>query len=568
MMLRSLIAANRAVYALEKCSGALARRLNSWTQEGTLKSPYKEIEVPSCTLFEYVWQNLDKWPQRTVSVCATTGRGYSYEQAFKLSNTFAASLRLKLKIRDGDAVAVMLPNIPDFPLVVLGIMEAGGIVSTINPIYTAHEVQRQLIMCNAKSIVTLSETVNVVKEALRLAKLNIPIISVRTNGDAIPEGTVAFNELTEDVHIDKSCLKEVRRDVDDICFLPYSSGTTGLPKGVELSSKNLIANCEQINEPLIKCHNETTDTHQDAVMTVLPLFHIYGASVLMFHKMAHGIKLVTLAKFQPEAFFDALEKHKTNLLFVAPPMVIMMATHPAGSSEKFQYLETIINGAAPLAQTDAEKFFTKCKRKLDFRQGYGLTETSPVLTMTPRGLENYGCIGYPIPSTELKIVNNEMKSLGPNEKGELLARGPQVMRGYRNNPQANAEAFTADGWFRTGDLVVADDSGIITISDRLKELIKVKGYQVPPAELEAVLREHPDVRDAAVVGVPHPTNGEAPKAFVVLNSGCKTSAKEISEFVRNKVAAYKRIDDITFLDSIPKSSAGKILRKDLKEKYC
>ncbi|KPJ04600.1 putative 4-coumarate--CoA ligase 3 [Papilio xuthus] len=570
-MMKNLEVFHRALKLLEatsKISSVSVRRLNAWGQDGTIKSPYKNIEIPNCTLYEYIWQNLDKWPERTVSVCATTGRGYTYEQAFKLSNTFAAGLRKKFKLRDGDTVAVMLPNIPDFPLVALGILEAGGVISTINPVYTPHEIQRQLLLSEAKAVVTICETVDTVKEAIKLAKLNIPIIAVKTNGESVPQDIVSFHELTEDVHIDKSCLKEVRRSIDDICFLPYSSGTTGLPKGVQLSSKNLIANCEQINEPFIRCHNDTTATHQDAVMTVLPLFHIYGASVLMFHKMSQGIKLVTVAKFQPETFLDALEKYKTNVLFVAPPLVIMMATHPASSPKKFQYLETIVNGAAPLSETDAERFFTKSERKLDFRQGYGLTETSPVVALTPRGMDNYGCVGYPIPSTNLKIVNSEMKTLGANEKGELLVKGPQVMRGYKDNAVADKETFTEDGWFRTGDLAIADHTGVITISDRLKELIKVKGFQVPPAELEAVLREHPDVSEAAVIGVPHPRKGESPKAFVVLKSNSNTSAKEISEFVEKKVAPYKKINDIMFIDSIPKSSAGKILRRILKEKYC
>ncbi|XP_013145736.1 PREDICTED: 4-coumarate--CoA ligase 1-like [Papilio polytes] len=570
-MLKNLEAVHRAIKLLEvtsKCTTISARRLNAWAKDGTIKSPFKSIEVPNCTLYEYIWQNLERWPERTVTVCATTGRGYTYEQAFKLSNTFAANLRKKFRLRDGDTVAVMLPNIPDFPLVALGILEAGGIISTINPIYTPHEIQRQLLLSEAKAVVTISETVATVREAIQLAKLNIPIIAVKSNGESVPQGIVSFHELTEDVHIDKSCLKEVRRSIDDICFLPYSSGTTGLPKGVQLSSRNLIANCEQLNEPFIRCHNDTTATHQDAIMTVLPLFHIYGASVLMFHKMTQGIKLVTMAKFQPETFLNALQKYKTNIIFVAPPLVIMMATHPAGLPEKFQYLETIVNGAAPLAETDAERFISKSKRKLDFRQGYGLTETSPVVTLTPRGLDNYGCVGYPIPNTDLKIVNSEMKILGPNEKGELLVKGPQVMRGYKDNAAADKETFTEDGWFRTGDLAIADHTGNVSIADRLKELIKVKGFQVPPAELEAVLREHPDVNEAAVVGVPHPTKGESPKAFIVLKSNTNTSAKEISQFVDKKVASYKRIEDITFIDSIPKSSAGKILRRELKEKFC
>ncbi|KAI8432390.1 hypothetical protein MSG28_004791 [Choristoneura fumiferana] len=456
------------------------------------------------------------------------GRGYTYEQGFKLSNVFSANLRKKFKIKDGDAVAVMLPNIPDYPIVAMGILGAGGVITSINPIYTAHEVQRQLTSSNAKIIVTIPEITDVVKNALKMAKLDLPIIVIRSDETAVPEGTIAFNELSENVNVDLSCLKEVRRTAKDLCFLPYSSGTTGVPKGVQLTNANIVSNCDQINEPIIKSHNETTDSHQDAVMSVLPFFHIYGASVIMFHKMSHGIKLVTLAKFQPEPFLTALEKYKTNIIFVAPPIVLLMASHPASTPATFQYLETIINGAAPLAASDAERLFDKAKRTFDFRQGYGLTETSPVVSLTPKGLDNYACVGVALPSTDLKIVDKDLNTLGPNEKGELLIRGPQVMKGYKDNDKANKETFTEDGWFRSGDLAVDD---------------------------------------AAVIGVPHKTNGEAPKAFIVLKKGHSVPSSEVCAFVKERVAEYKRIHDVTFVDSLPKSSTGKILRRELKEKY-
>lgn len=573
MVSKSLLDVKRTLNSLWKGSKyvKLVIRSNSvWTQDRVIKSPYRNIEIPNCTLYDYVWMNLDKWPERTAAVCATTGRGYTYEQAFKLSNAFAANLRKKFNLRDGDVVAVMLPNIPDYPIVSLGILEAGGVITSINPIYTAHEVQRQLLLSDAKIVVTLPETVAVVKQALTIAKKNLPIISVKTNDDPTPEGTVLFNELSEDMSVDKSCLKEVRRSINDICFLPYSSGTTGLPKGVELSHRNIVANCEQVNEPLVMCHNETTATHQDKVMVVLPFFHIYAATVLMFHKLSLGIKLVTLSKFQPEAFFSAMEKYKTNVLFVAPPLVLLMGSHKAATEKSLQHLQILVNGAAPLSASDVDRFFGRANRKLDFRQGYGLTETSPTVAITPKGYDkNYSSTGPPVPNTELRIIDpNTLENLGPNKTGEILVRGPQVMRGYRNNPEANNEVFTVDGWFRTGDLGVADEDGVITIADRLKELIKVKGFQVPPAELEAILREHPSINDAAVVGIPHSTKGEAPKAFVVLKDGTNKAAKEISDFVNERVAPYKRIDDIVFVDSIPKSSAGKILRRELKQKYC
>ncbi|XP_039757195.1 4-coumarate--CoA ligase 1 [Pararge aegeria] len=570
MFSKILRTSNKSLRVLQDGSACIVsvRNQSLWTQDGIIKSPYKPIEIPNNTLYHYVWHNLDKWPERTMAVCAETGRGYTYEQAFKLSHTFAANLRKKLKIRDGDTVMIMLPNVPDFPLVAMGILEAGGVISTINPVYKPHEVQRQLLMSDAKVIVTLPSLIEVVKQALKLAKVDIPIIVVKTNGEPIPEGTIAFNELSEDVYVDLSCLKEVRRDSKDICFLPYSSGTTGLPKGVELTHRNIVVNCEQFNEPKIRCHEDTTDTHQDVVLAVLPFFHIYAATAIMFHKMSQGIKLVTLAKFQPEVFLHTLENHKVNWLFVAPPLVLLMTNHPLASSNTYRYIDNVINGAAGMAASDVERFLSKVQRQIRYNQGYGLTETSPVIALGHKDIEDYGVVGNAVPNTEMMVVDAELRSLGPNQLGELLVRGPQVMKGYRNNPEANADVFTGDGWFRTGDLAMVDENGVLKVCDRLKELIKVKGFQVPPAELEALLRDHPAVSDAAVVGVPHATKGESPKAFVALKPGKNASAKDLCGFVADKVASYKRIDDVLFIDSIPRSAAGKILRKDLKAKYC
>ncbi|KOB67020.1 AMP dependent coa ligase, partial [Operophtera brumata] len=245
-----------------KYASVAIRHQSVWSQDNVIKSPYKSVDIPNCTLYDYV--------------CAITGRGYTYEKAFKLSNTFAANLRIKLKIRDGDVVAVMLPNIPDYPLVNMGILEAGGVITSINPIYTA--------------LVTLPESVKTIKNALNIAKLDIPIIVVKTNGNPLPVGTVCFNEISEDLTVDTSVLKKVRRNGSDICFLPYSSGTTGLPKGVELSHKNIISNGEQVNED----------------------------------KMSLGCKIVTLPKLQPDLYFNTIEKYKTNVLFVAPPLVVTL----------------------------------------------------------------------------------------------------------------------------------------------------------------------------------------------------------------------------------------------------
>ncbi|CAB3255929.1 unnamed protein product [Arctia plantaginis] len=543
----------------------LVRDKSIWTSEKIVNSPYKDIDIPNVTLNDYMFWNLEKWATKTAVVCGVTNRGYTYEQVYKKSRVFGASLKNKFKIKAGDVIAVMLSNGPEYPIITMGILAAGGVVTTMNPIYTPYEVQRQIILSEANVIVTNIDIAPTIKEALKLAKRNIPIIMLDITESRL-DGTISYKELVEDHHVDLDILNEVQSNCDDVAILLYSSGTTGLPKGVELTHKNLISNSEQQNTEL-RQYSYTTASHQDNTLVVLPMFHSFALSVQMIHKMTVGLKLITLPKFQPEVFLNTILMHKIHSMYLAPPVVLFLGSHPQVTAKHFEHVKTITSGAAPLPSADVQRLLHKAGRDVDFCQGYGLTEAGPVVSLPANGQKTYDDVGHCLPNVQMRIVDREMKNVGPDKVGELLVRGPNVMKGYFKNPQATKETFEGD-WLRTGDIGKIDKTGLLFISDRLKELIKVNAYQVPPAELENVLKEHPAVLDVAVVGVPDDVTGERPRAFVVLKQGVTSTDKEIMEFINKRVAPYKKIKQVSFLDSIPKNASGKILRKTIKEQYC
>ncbi|CAD0197921.1 unnamed protein product [Chrysodeixis includens] len=566
MAAKSLISKTaKNILASRSVSLISSRELSAWTPDKIVKSPHKDVDIPSRTVPEQIWENMERWVDRTAIECAITKQSYTYHQIYKYSRNFAAKLRTQLKIRDGDVVCIMMPNCPDFAVAVLGALEAGAEVTTVNPIYTAHEVQRQITLSDPKVVIGIPETITILKEALALAKKDLPIIAIKGVDGVLPPGTISFHEFALADNVDHSVLKEVRRKSEDVAFLPYSSGTTGLPKGVELVHRNIVVNLLQQNVDTIRHYDETTKSSQDVALAVLPFYHIYGLSIVLLHKLSVGLKVVTLPKFQPNTFTAALKEHKTNVLCAAPPLILFLGSHPGITNEHLAFIKTITSGAAPLPRKDVVSVFDKVKHKMNFLQVYGLTETAPLATAMLPGSEEYSTAGYAISNTELRIVDSALKPLGPKEVGELLIRGPQVMKGYRNNPEATKKCMTEDGWFQTGDLASIDTDGTVTIADRLKELIKVKGYQVPPAELENVLKEHPDVLDAAVIGVPDTRMGEVPKAFIVLREGHRADANSITTFVSKRVAEYKRIKEVRFLNELPKNPSGKILRRVLKE---
>jgi acyl-CoA synthetase (AMP-forming)/AMP-acid ligase II len=486
---------------------------------------------------------------------------------------FAASLK-KRGATTGQVLAVLLPNIPEFAVTALGAVETGLVVTTINPVYTPFEIAHQLKDAGAVGVVTIPELLPKVLEAQKL--INRPgvkplyIISVNGNGQK-PSGAWDFDEMLDPM-VDTSVLKKSRSNVD-VAFMPYSSGTTGLSKGVSLSHRNLVANITQTNHPEVNHFLETTANYQDVLPAILPFYHIYGLTMILLRGLSCGCKLVTLPKLESDLFLNILKNYKATLLYVVPPIVLLLGQNKNVTHEHFQSLNLICNGAGPVKEADAEKILARTQNKnVRFCQAYGMTESSPAVFVSRNSsLADYLTVGPPISNTKAKVVDpmDDTVECGPGEVGEIQVSGPQVMMGYHNNPEATANTISPDGWLRTGDIGYYNDQKEFFIVDRIKELIKVQGYQVPPAELEGLLRTHPALLDAAVIGVPNDRTGEAPLAYVVLNPDRPAvSEADVKAFVAERVAPYKQISaGVRFVKSLPKSAAGKILRRVLKEEY-
>ncbi|XP_071582708.1 uncharacterized protein [Temnothorax nylanderi] len=469
-------------------------------------------------LHDLIWEKIGRWSNRTALVCVNTGRSYTYGQLRKACGKLATSLR-KCKFLPGDTIAIILPNIPEFAIIALAANEAGLRTTLISPAYTKYEIKRQLENVDAQAIFTFpAKYVDIKASIEKNSKIRLPIVIVNDGTDASSiSGTIKLDDLMRDDIEDFSVSQKTGISCEDIVFLPYSSGTTGMPKGIETS-----------------------------------------------HRI--GAKLVCLPQFSIEGFTKLLENHRCTVLHVVPPIVQIMTQNERITSRHVESLRIILTGAAPLGENSIAKFQSRFTNAVNFIQGYGASELSPIATIGTADASPTSC-GYLIPNTQMRIVSTQDdtpgRNLGLREVGEIYIRGPQVMKGYYKNPKATADSMDGD-WYKTGDLGYYTEDGLLYVQGRLKELIKVKGYQVAPIELEEVIRNYDDVQDVAVIGVAHDNYGEIPKAFVVPKSGVKINENDLKKFVAERVAKYKRLGYIQVIESIPKTISGKILRKELK----
>lgn len=587
MIARARTLSGRAILSSRECTMAVSMRFNIFKKAGpsclfrclstqrrasapAITAPISESNVVTCpfeagtypevNLYSHVYKNMSKYGSKVAIIDGVSGREYTFNEIDETTARFSSALN-RMGFSKGSVLSLCSPNSPQYCTLFFGALASGGMVSTVNPSYTAEELAYQFKNSGTDIIATIPALLGTVQEAAKKASVD-KIIVIGGEGESSGKGTnlLSYNQLVEDSGSQFNPASVNAKE--EIAVLPYSSGTSGLPKGVMLTHCNVIANILQLDHPeFLHFHEPGT-----SVLGVLPFFHIYGMVVNLFLSLYAGSTLVTLPKFEPELFLDAISQHKTDVVNIVPPLMLFLAKHPMVDSYDLSCIREIMSGAAPLGGDLVES--ARSRLKCDIRQGYGLTETSPVTHVVPSSLSKLKpqSIGVPLKSIEVKVVDIETgKTLGASEEGEVWIRGPNVMKGYLNLPEATESCMTGDGWFSSGDIGYFDEDGWFYITDRLKELIKVKGLQVAPAELEALLQSHEEIADAAVIGVADERLGEAPKAYVVKKND-SLGEKEVMDYVAGRVTEHKHLaGGVEFIDVIPKSQSGKILRRVLKE---
>ena len=510
----------------------------------TFRSPFPDVEIPEVSLTEFVFSRAQEHADRPALIDGMSGRVLTYAELHGAVRAAAAGLARR-GLRKGEVVALYSPNLPEYVVAFHAAASLGGIITTVNPQYTADELRKQLEDSGAKYLVTVPPLV----ESARAAAEGRNLRELFVFGEA--KGATPFASLLEGGAADPPAVEIDPRE--DLVVLPYSSGTTGVCKGVMLTHHNLVANLAQIK-------GTGHDWGDETLVSVLPLFHIYGMVVVMNHGLRCGATLVTMPRFEFEQLLRVLQDYRVTLAPIVPPIVLALSKSPLVDAYDLSALRAILSGAAPLGAEQSRE----CMERLGCAviQGYGMTEASPVTHITTPTHNKPGSVGVCVPNMECRLVSVETgEDVGVGERGEVLVRGPQVMKGYLGRPEATAETVDAEGWLHTGDVALVDDDGFFFIVDRAKELIKYKAFQVAPAELEAVLLTHPSVADAAVIPSPDAEAGEVPKAFVVVRDGHGMTEAEVLAYVASHVAPYKKVRRVEFVAQIPKSPSGKILRR-------
>lgn len=525
----------------------------------SFRSPFPDVEIPDMLLFDYLFGDVAEVADEPALIDGTTGSVTMYAELTSQILALAGGLSAA-GAGVGEVSAVLCPNIPAFVTVFHGIMRSGGTATTINSLYTAHEIFEQLQDSKATRIFTLS--------------MFLPQVDSAAAEAGLPARNVVLIDGSPQVHPDRTSLRSLMitgmpapdLDLDPathLAVLPYSSGTTGRAKGVMLTHRNLVANVAQ-GGPVIGV------TRNDRILAVLPFFHIYGMNVLMNGGLYRRAPIITMPKFDLAEFLRVIADLHATYLYIAPPIAVALAKHPMVDTYDTSSIRMIFSGAAPLDEELGKAVATRLGCTV--RQGYGMSEMSPVSHTIPEDRDDIplGTVGVTLPNMECKIIDPatggeiDKPASGVSAPGELWCKGPNVMIGYLADPEATAATLDADGYLHTGDVATVTSEGYVRIVDRVKELIKYKGYQVPPAELEAVLLTHPLIADAAVIGVIDEQGEEIPKAFVVLQSGSDLSAADVMAYVAEHVAPHKKVRQVEFIALIPKSSSGKILRRELR----
>ena len=505
------------------------------------------------------------------------GRDVSYKELYESALKFANYLK-RLGVEKGDRVAIMLPNCPQAVMAYYGVLYAGGIVVQTNPLYTERELQYQMEDSGAKVILSmdilypritkiLKETkienviITAIKDYLPFPKnLVYPFIQKKQYGFSVKVEHKGMNHLfTEIIKSTEPTPIEVSINIEeDLALLQYTGGTTGSPKGVMLTHKNLIANTKMCNAWMYQCKDG-----EEVILGVLPFFHVYGMTTVLLLSVMNFHKMVLVPKFDVDQMLKMIDKQKPTLFPGAPTMYIGLLNHPELAKYDLSSIKACLSGSAPLPVDVQEKFEKLTGGKLV--EGYGLTETSPVTHANFIWDKRVkGSIGVPWPDTVACIRSADGEILATGEVGEIAIKGPQVMKGYWNRPEDTAMTFS-DGWFLTGDLGYMDEDGYFYVVDRKKDMIIAGGYNIYPREVEEILYEHEAVQECVVAGIPDPYRGETVKAYIVLREGKTVTEEELNTYCRQNLAAYKVPRKYEFRAELPKTAVGKILRRTLVE---